>query len=278
LNGFPDPRIGLALGGGGARGLAHLHVLAAFDDLGIRPTVIAGSSIGALFGACYAAGLSGAELREHVDEQLRRRSEVVAKLMRARVGRITDLFGAGSRNPMLLDGQALIQSFLPAGFPSSFEELATPLIATATDFFERRGLQIDRAALSPALAASAAIPGVFRPVSHLGRTMIDGAMTNPLPFDLLRERADVIMAVDVTGGPAPGGRASNVFETMLGATQIMQTTIVDAMVAQWPPHSLIRPNVAGVTLLDFFKSAAALRASEPAREEAKREIERLIRS
>ncbi|MFC7051953.1 patatin-like phospholipase family protein [Hansschlegelia quercus] len=277
MSASPERRIGLALGGGGARGLAHLHVLAAFDDLGVRPAVIAGSSIGALIGACYAAGLTGGDLREHVEGQLRRRADVVAKLMRARVGRITDLFGAGSRNPMLLDGEALIQSFLPPEIPSTIEELPTPFTATATDFFERRGIGLDKGALAPALAASAAIPGMFRPVSHDGRVLIDGAMTNPLPFDLLGDRADVVMAIDVTGGPVPGGRAPNVFETMLGATQIMQTTIVDAMIAQRPPDSLIRPNVAGVTLLDFFKSAAALRASQPAREEAKREIERLMR-
>ncbi len=271
------PRIGLALGGGGARGLAHLHVLEAFDDLGVRPTMIAGASIGSLYGACYAAGMSGAELRAHTAAQLRSRAQAAAKLMRARVGRITDLIGAGSRNPMLLDAEKLLGQFLPSALPERFEQLAAPFVAIGTDFFGRREVRISRGALLPALAASIAIPGLFRPVAHEGLTLIDGAMTNPLPFAVFGEAVDAVLAVDVTGGPVPGGRAPNAFETMLGASQIMQSTIVDAAVARRRPDSLIRPDVSGITLLDFFKSGAALRASAATRDEAKREIERLMR-
>lgn len=270
-------RIGLALGGGGARGLAHLHVLEAFDDLGVRPAMIAGASIGALYGACYAAGMSGAELRAHTAAQLRSRAQAVAKLMRARVGRMSDLIGAGSRNPMLLDAQRLLGAFLPAALPGRFERLETPFVAIGTDFFGRREVRFSSGELLPAIAASIAIPGLFRPVAHEGLTLIDGAMTNPLPFDVFGDAVDAVLAVDVTGGPVPGGRAPNVFETMLGATQIMQATIVDAAVARRPPDSLIRPEVDGITLLDFFKSGAALRASVATRDEAKREIERLMR-
>lgn len=270
-------RIGLALGGGGARGLSHLHVLAAFDELGVRPAAIAGSSIGALFGAGFAAGLSAAELRAHAERMLRNRAEVLRKIMKARVGRLSDMFGAGSRNPMLIDPETLVAAFLPAGVPATIEEMPIPFTAIATDFFERSEVAFREGATVPAVAASAAIPGVFRPVLHAGRTLIDGAMVNPLPFDALGRDVDAVLAVDVTGGPVTSDRAyPNVFETMLGATQIMQATIVAAKISRRPPDALITPKVDGVTLLDFFKSDAALRASEPARDEAKRALDRLL--
>jgi NTE family protein len=273
----PGPRIGLALGGGGARGLAHLHVLEAFDDLGVRPAAIAGTSIGALFGAAYASGRTARELRAHTTAMLRNRGEVLGKLMKARVGRFSDLFGAGSRNPVLIDAEQLVAQFLPADMPASFEELQIPFSAVATDFFERAEIVFGDGPLVAPIAASAAIPGLFRPVIHRGRTLIDGAMTNPLPFDVMDDHVDVVIAVDVTGGPVIGGRPMpNAFETSLGAIQIMQATIVAAKVERRPPDVLLRPNVESITLLDFLKAATVFRASEGAKEQTKRALEALL--
>ena len=271
------PRIGLALGGGGARGLAHLHALAAFDDLGVRPAAIAGASIGAIYGAGYAAGRSAEELTEHTRRMLTRRGDILGKLLKARVGRLSDLFGQGSRNPVLIDPETLVALFLPAGMPGAIEDLATPFTAMTTDFFERRSIAFRTGPLVPAIAASAAIPGVFRPVVHCGRTLIDGAMSNPLPFDEIGVEVDAVLAVDVTGGPSPSGKAyPNVFETTLGATQILQSAIVEAKLALRPPDALVRPSVDGVTLLDFFTFGPALAASASAREDTKRAIDRLF--
>jgi NTE family protein len=271
-----ERRIGLALGGGGARGLAHLHVLEAFDELGVRPAAIVGASIGALMGACYAAGLGGRDLREHTLAQLSNRGQTLAKVMKARVGRISDLFGTGSLNPMLLDAEALIPQFLPPGVPERFEDLAIPFQAIATDFFGRAEVVLRDGPLLPAIAASAAIPGLFKPVLHGGRTLIDGAMTNPLPFDALKG-VDAVIAVDVTGGPVMAGPTPpNAFVCMLGAIQIMQSTIVAGKVAQGGPDVLIRPKVDRITLLDFLKVASALRLSADTKDEAKRAIERLL--
>lgn len=270
-------RIGLALGGGGARGFAHLHVLEAFDELGIRPAAIAGASIGSLYGACYAAGWSGRDLRAHSGAMLAKRSQLIGKLLKARVGRLTDMFGAGSRNPILIDAEALLALVLPSPMPATFEALPIPFTAAVTDFFGHRELLIDDGPLLPVVAASCAIPGVFRPVIHRGLTLIDGAMTNPLPFTALEGQVDAVIAVDVTGGPVVSSRTfPNAFETMLGATQILQATITNAMVAQRPPDALLRPDVSGVTLLDFFKSARGLQSDEAAKDQAKRAIEGLL--
>ncbi|GBD48446.1 patatin-like phospholipase family protein [Methylopila sp. Yamaguchi] len=272
----PSRRIGLALGGGGARGLAHLHALEAFDELGLRPSAIAGVSIGAIYGAAYAAGLSAKELRAHTAAMLRDRGAVLSKLMKARVGRLTDLFGAGSRNPVLVDAELLLAQFLPDGVPETFDALQIPFVTIATDFFGRAEIRFDEGPLRPAVAASIAIPGLFRPVVHHDRTLIDGAMTNPLPFDALDD-VDAVIAVDVTGGPvASEGRVPNAFETTLGSLQIMQTTIVAGKLARRPPEAVIRPNVEAITLLDFLKTTAVLRASEAAKGETKRAIEAVL--
>ncbi|GLK76741.1 patatin [Methylopila jiangsuensis] len=266
-------RIGLALGGGGARGLAHLHALQAFDELGLRPAAIAGTSIGAIYAAAYASGLTAAELRAHTAAQLRNRGEVFAKLMKARVGRLADLFGSGSRNPVLVDAEAMLASFLPEGMAETFETAATPLSVVATDFFAKAEIVFRDGPLLPAVAASAAIPGLFRPVVHRGRTLIDGAMTNPLPFDVFDD-VDAVIAIDVTGGPVmEAARMPNAFEATLGALQIMQAAIVAGKLERRAPTAVIRPRVEAITLLDFLKTTAVLRASEGARDEVKRAVE-----
>lgn len=266
-------RIGLALGGGGARGLAHIHALQAFDELGVKPAAIAGTSIGAIYGAAYASGVNAADLRAHTAAMLRARGEVFGKLLKARVGRLTDLFGAGSRNPVLIDAERLLQQFLPPGLAESFEDLKIPFVAVATDFFARAEIMFRDGPLLPAIAGSAAIPGLFRPVVHRGRTLIDGAMTNPLPFDRLVD-VDVVIAVDVTGGPATdSAKSPNAFEATLGSLQIMQTAILSGKLENHRPDALIRSNVDAITILDFLKTTAILRASEATKDETKRAIE-----
>src|SRR3954471_6317063 len=96
------PTIALALGAGGARGLAHLVLLEAFDELGIKPAVIAGSSMGAVIGAAYAAGVSARQIRSHAERLLHDRAPVMAALVEARTGRLADLIARG--NPLLIDG------------------------------------------------------------------------------------------------------------------------------------------------------------------------------
>src|SRR3954466_6334963 len=110
----PRPTIALALGAGGARGLAHIAVLEAFDDLGIKPTMIAGASIGAVIGAAYAAGVSARQIRSHTERLLRDRSTVMAAmaaLVEARIGRLTDLIARG--NPFLIDAERFLDRLWP---------------------------------------------------------------------------------------------------------------------------------------------------------------------
>jgi NTE family protein len=260
----PSPTVALALGAGGARGLAHIAVLEALDEMGVRPVAIAGTSIGAIIGAAYAAGLSGARLRAHALSAFRNRARTFARLFEARVGRLGDIFARG--NPVLLDAEILLDRFWPDEVPDTFEELAIPFTAVATDYHARREVAFSSGALVSAVAASMALPGLVRPVPIGGRLHIDGGALDPLPCEGLEVLADIVVAVDVTGG-ATGeeDEMPGAFATLFGAAQIMISAVAAAKLKARPPDILVRPAVDRFGVLDFFKARHILEAAEPAK-------------
>ncbi|RBP15844.1 NTE family protein [Roseiarcus fermentans] len=267
------PSIAVALGSGGARGIAHVAVLETLDELGIRPTAIAGTSMGAVIGAAYAAGIEARAIRSHVLKVLRNRSNVMGKLLRARVGRFADLVLRGRGNPVLLDPEIFLELFWPAGVPNSFEELAIQTIVVATNYSLRNEAVFQSGSLTAAVAGSMAIPGLFRPVDCDGDLLIDGGAVNPLPYDHLFDLADIVIAVDVTfGGRSRRRRAPTPLESMFGAAQIMQGAITAQKVKRRPPDILIRPRVEQFGLLDFFRASHILRAAEASKDEMREAI------
>ncbi|MBN8919442.1 MAG: patatin-like phospholipase family protein [Rhizobiales bacterium] len=259
----------LVLGGGGARGLAHIPVLEALDELGLRPSVVAGSSIGAVLGAAYAAGMSGKDIRRIVIRLLHARPEMLRVLMAARATTIRDVFSSGFGNPMVLDGERLLAALLPDIVPQNFENLAVPLVVTATDLWARTEIRYDAGPLRPALAATMAVPGLIRPVAIDDRVLIDGSAVNPLPFDCVMQRADVVVAVDVSVGPREAAGIPDPWETLFAAIQIMGHTIVAEKLKAAAPPVVIRPKVGAFRLLDFFAVSSILRAADPVKAEAK---------
>ena len=155
----------LALGGGGARGLAHIPVLEALDDMGLKPTAIAGTSIGALIGAAYAAGMDGKHIRRHVIAAAHNRTETMGRLMAARAGTLASVFSKGWSQATQMDAEKFCAQFLPQEIPADFSALEIPLTVIATDLHRRQEAALTSGPLYPALAASMAIPGLFRPVA-----------------------------------------------------------------------------------------------------------------
>ena len=265
--------IGLALGAGGARGLAHIVVLEALDELGVKPVAIAGCSMGAVIGAAYAAGVTGKQLRAHTLAVLRNRTQFMAQLLRARVGRFSDLFSGLGANPVLIDGEKLLDLVWPTRVPDRFEQLAIPFTAVATDFHGRRDALFDSGPLAPAVAGSMAIAGLVKPVSADGMYLVDGGITNPLPYRALKGRASVIIACDVTMGPMVASHVSpKPYQAMIGAGQILQTAIIAEMLKTDAPDIMLTPDVQGFNTLDFFRAVKILEAAEPLREEVKRAL------
>ncbi len=143
--------VALALGGGGARGLAHICVLQALDDMGVRPVAIAGASIGAIIGAAYAAGFSGEELRVHAQAILKNRIGLARRLLHARARGRKRLLSRVA-HPLLFDGERFLQAFWPQGMPERFEDLSIPLQVVATDFRRRIEAVFATGPLRPAIA------------------------------------------------------------------------------------------------------------------------------
>jgi NTE family protein len=273
------PSVAIALGGGGARGIAHVVALEALDEMGIRPVAIAGTSMGAVIGAAYAAGLEARAIRAHVLRVLRNRSDVMGKLLRARVGRFADLVLRGRGNPMLLDPEIFLELFWPAEIPEMFEDLATKTFVVATNYSDRNEIVFRSGPLGPAVAGSMAIPGLFRPVESGDRVLIDGGAVNPLPYDLLFHDADVVIAIDVTfGGRSRAKRVPSPLESMFGAAQIMQGAITAQKIKRQSPHVLVRPRVEQFGLLDFFRAGHILRAAEPTKDDLKTALDAEIKT
>lgn len=269
---YPDHSFALALGAGGARGLAHIPIIEALDELGLKPVAIAGSSIGAIIAVCYAAGMSGRDIRVFFLDLIARRRTLAGALMKARVGRLKDVRTLG--NPFLIDGEKLLQKFWPATVPQNFSELTIPVSIVTTDFHAREELVFSTGPLRPAVAASMAIPGAFQPVEHQGRILIDGGALNPLPFDIVAGKAAFTVAIDVIGGPGEEihGQPTG-FEIIFGALQLLQGAIVAEKLKTRRPEVLIRPPVDAFRVLDFFVAKKILEASEPVKDAFKRKID-----
>jgi len=269
----------LALGGGGARGLAHIAVIEALDDMGVKPAAIAGTSIGALVGAAYATGMPGREIRRHVTAVAHHPGETRRRLVAARAGTFADLFARGLTHAAQMDAEKFCEQFLPDAVPENFSALAIPLTVTATDLHHRSEARLTEGTLRPALAAAIAIPGLFRPVKVGHRVLIDGGTTNPLPFDLLRGRADVIVAVDVLHVP-PAARHDlpGAWECLQTTINIMGSAIVAAKLAHAGPDLMIRPHVEIFRTFDFYQATAILRSAEPIKSEVKSKLGALLRA
>ena len=270
------PTFAVAFGGGGARGLAHIQVIRALDELGIRPVAIAGSSIGAMMGASMAAGMSGRDIEDHARAMLSSPRGAMARMWRNGPRSVGALMAGGVRLSQFDSGRAM-RAFLPEAVPARFEALQIPLQVTATDFYAHTEKVFSTGDLALALSASAALPALFRPVAHEGRLLIDGGIANPVPFDLLHGLADIVIAVDVVGGPveAEHARPSSI-ELLIGAAQIMMEAIITLKLGQSRPHILLRPPVARFGVLDFLKIERVLAETAPARDELKRAIDAAV--
>jgi NTE family protein len=268
--------LALALGGGGARGLAHVIVIEALDEIGVRPVAVAGCSIGAAIGAAYAAGLSGKAIRRHVISLAHARADTIARLFAARAITLSSMIAAPFGNPMLLDAQKLCAAFLPEAVPDDFAQLEIPLIVPATDLYGRSEVAFAAGPLKLAIAASMAVPGLVRPVEHEGRVLVDGAAVDPLPFEHLRERADVILAVDTTVGPVAPRGLPDPWENLFATLQVMSHTIVLEKLRHGAPDILLRPELSAYRLLDFFQASAILRAAESLKAQVKERVAELL--
>lgn len=272
--------VSLALGGGGARGLAHIVVLEALDDLGIQPREISGSSIGAIVGAGYASGLSGNDIREAVLALFSNRGKTIQLLWQMRGKRVLPKMSLTDVDPLLV-----LNTFVGDLIPQNFDALKIPLTVVATDFYGWSEKIFKTGDLRQAVAASIAIPVLFSPVRVDGRILVDGGFVNPLPFDHLPTE-DLCIAVDVVGGPkAPtvvdAGQhppMPAMKEMIFGSTQLLMQSIVSEKLKSRSPTILFRPQIEEFGVLDFLDANEILEAAERDRDTIKRTIAEKLES
>jgi NTE family protein len=267
----------LALGGGGARGLAHIVVAEALDEMGVKPVAIAGTSIGAIIGAGYAAGMTGREMRRYAIHMAHDRTGVMRRMMRARAGKLRDIFGGGLGDATRLDAELLCEQFLPEHLPEEFSGLGIPLTIIASDLFRRQEVVFSQGSLRRALAASISLPTIMRPVELDGQVLVDGGATNPLPFEHLRGLADVIVAIEISGPIDASPRdVPNALECLYATVLVMTHSIVQEKIRHGAPDLLLQPNVGAFRALGFLQASAILRAADPIKAEIKEKLGRLL--
>jgi len=274
------PSVALALGGGGARGLAHILMLEVFDELGIKPTIIAGTSIGALYGAAYASGLSAKQIRAYTEEILGRRLDLIRQLFASRSEPVQRLLRVVPVRSSLLNSATLLDLLYPDQVAKDFSELSIPLKVVATDLASQEAVVLDSGPLRPAVAASIAIPVLFSPVVLDGRMMVDGGLANPLPFDLIDGAADITVAIDVNAKTAKAdiGPRPTAVEVIVQSIQILQKSITRERLRYRRPDILIQVAVDQFAVLEFTKPREILEAAQPAKEILRRELLRALSS
>ena len=234
-------KIGLALGGGGARGIAHLGVWQRLRELGVPIHCIAGTSIGAIAGAIIAAG--------RVDEAL-------AWCKMSSWKKLPELLFDRPTIKALMAGRRIEDKLRQIIAIESFADLITPYAAVATDLNTGEAVVMREGALISAVRASMSIPGVFSPVEREGRVLVDGGLVNPLPVSACRALgADVVIAVDVNPLEDPSAAKPfeqlNITDVLLKSFGIFNYELTRRELAVNKPDMLIRPAVGQVLALDF---------------------------
>ena len=244
-------RIGLALGGGAARGFAHVGVIQVLEEAGIRPDMVVGTSAGSLVAALYASGRNGAQLQQ-VAESLEEAA-------------LTDwtlpIFGRGA-----LKGEALARYVSSLVNHKLIDEMPMPLGIVATDLGSGQGVLFRRGSTGTAVRASSAVPSVFQPVTIAGRDYVDGGLVSPVPVGFARQMgADLVIAVDISS-PPEGQATGDSLQILLQTFAIMSKSInrfelKDADV-------VVRPALAGVKSADFTAKRRSIEAGRRAMQQA----------
>ncbi|MBL8307295.1 MAG: patatin-like phospholipase family protein [Rubrivivax sp.] len=242
------PRIGLALGGGAARGFAHIGVIQVLEENGIRPDLVVGTSAGSLVAALYASGRSGpemAQLAQTMDE-----------------GAITD-WAFPTRG--LIRGEALARYVREQTGNRPIEQMKLPLGIVATDLDSGAPVLFQRGDTGVAVRASSAVPAVFQPVKIGPREYVDGGLVSPVPVRFARQMgAEMVIAVDISS-PPDGNATTDVMKMLLQTFAIMGKSINHFELRD--ADVVLRPALTGVSSADF---SARLRAIQAGREVAQR--------
>lgn len=272
-------KIGVALGAGGARGLGHIVVLQALEELGVRPSVISGTSIGAVIGAALAAGLSSSEMKLAVADILAPRRKASWSIYDTAEFKIAaSILDPTIETGGLIKGEKFLRFLQSTINAARFEDLRIPLYVVATDYWRREQVVFRKGNLMKAVRASYSMPGLFTPVRVGRNLLVDGGLMNPLPYDIIRRQCDISVAIDVSvAETTKGSETPHAQEVLFSAFQILQNSIVREKLRQTQPDILIKTNIKNVRALEFTKADNIYEQALPAKEELKKKLSRALR-
>lgn len=253
------PRIGLALGGGAARGFAHVGVIQVLEEAGIRPNLVVGTSVGSLVAAFYASGKTGAQLQR------------VAEAMEEAA--ITDwtlpIFGRG-----MLRGEALGRYVSAQVHGALIQDMPMPLGIVATDLKTGQGVLFQRGDTGMAVRASSSVPAVFQPVRIGEREYVDGGLVAPVPVRYARQMgAELVIAVDISS-PPESGLSDDSLQILLQTFSIMGKSINNFELKE--ADVVIRPSLPGIKSADFSSRRRSIEAGRQAMQQALPSLRQLI--
>lgn len=241
------PKVGLVLGGGAARGFAHIGVIQVLEEAGVRPSLVVGTSAGSLVAAFYASGKTGAQLQQ-VAETMEEATFADWTL---------PIFSRG-----LLRGEALARYVSAQVNGRLIENMPLPLGIVATDLNSGQGVLFQRGDTATAVRASSAVPALFQPVKIAGREYVDGGLVSPVPVRYARQMgAELIIAVDISNAPE-GNAASDTLQILLQTFSIMGKSINSFELRE--ADVVVRPSLLGVASSDFAARRRAIEAGRVA--------------
>ncbi len=272
-------KVGLALGSGGAKGLAHIGVLKVLEEFGIKPNFISGTSIGAIIGGLYAYGLSIKEIEKIALEIDKKKQKDVLSLKPSLSG--------------LISQEKIFEFYYSIFGKTKIEEIKTKFLCVATDIQTGDEIIMNKGELTKAVVSSASIPIIFPPVKYKNRYLVDGGLVNPIPIKpLLHSGVDFTIAVDVTKPLKKRipekksqkqrdenflSKITNLFSSMydknfndtpnllnifLNSIDIMEEQIVRKTLSLYPPDILITPDIKNFNTFDFYKAKEIISKGE----------------
>jgi len=277
------PRIGLALSGGGARGIAHVGVLKVLDEMHVPISCVTGTSMGSIFAGAYAVGRSPAEIEQMVlatnwDDIFRDNPPRQEISIRRKADDFKTLFAPefGAKNGGLVLPKGVIsgvsiEAFLrvvaqPAIGITDFDKLPVPYRAVATDLETGEAVVLSHGDVAEAMRASMSVPGAISPVSIDGRLLVDGMIANNLPIDQARELcADVVIAVNIGTPPLKRDEITSALAVVNQMMGFLGKQTVDEQLKRMGPHDvLITPDLGNISVADYARGKDAIRLGEEA--------------
>lgn len=241
------PKIGLVLGGGAARGFAHVGVIQVLEEAGVRPSLVVGTSAGSLVAALYASGKTGAQLQQ-LAEAMEEATFADWTL---------PIFSRG-----MLRGEALARYVNAQVNGRLIENMTLPLGIVATDLHSGQGVLFQRGDTATAVRASSAVPALFQPVRIAGREYVDGGLVSPVPVRYAHQMgAELVIAVDISSAPE-GNAAGDALQILLQTFSIMGKSINSFELRD--ADVVVRPLLAGVASADFGARRRAIQAGRVA--------------